>query len=337
MLPAGDYSVRFDADQNWKVWLPPTFDAARADRIRLAPDTDTTITYRLPRPAALDVKVAGSWQALGLDPPKVEFFTSDSVGYGGERVSADGSYHADVYAPISVRLCVRIGSTGTVERWAGAWAFADARSFTLAPGDPPREILYEEGAISCAVEGPGDQADADVDCLLFDETGESELAGPIYTNSGPVTLANLAPGRYLLRVEHLAHYPIWAPQWYDQSTSLAEATPIVVPSGGVVVPITVRLFEGGRIRGKVHWSDGAPYMGWMCVRLNGVTDEHAGFARPTTGAFEIQGLADGEYFVGVPRVTRTLWHPGTWNLSAASVIRVENHGTVEGIDLWIPR
>jgi hypothetical protein len=340
ILPAGTYTVQVGTDYEWMVWLPPSFDGSDADRITLQPGEDLTRTYALPPPAIVDVRVRGSWQLLGPDDyamrPSVAFFTPDSVGYGSHQVLSDGSYRAAIRAPIEFRLCVTIGS---IKRWLGGWQFSEAQPLGIAPGDAPREIDYEESGIACTPEGPGFETDHEARYEVFNATGRRVAVGGVGRSDRPAALPNLAPGTYYLFVKRDSNDQTWAAQWYDQADSMSAATPIVVTSGGAITPITVHLFEGGRIRGRVRWSDGAAYFGYLCLRSpdGQYVDEWAGGTQFDTGTFVLSGLSNGEYLLGVPRGSRTLWHPGTWDISEAEIIRIVGHGTVEGIDLWVPR
>jgi hypothetical protein len=339
LLPAGEYTLTAGADSRTMFWLPTSLDAADADRITVPPGERVTVTYRLPRPAVVDVRVHGSWQGLGPDAirgvPWVEFFTPDSVGLAGSGVQPDGSYRAEFYAPADLRLQVTIGS---IQRWLGGWRFDEAELLRISPGDPPRAIDYEESGIAVTLEGPGLLIDEHARYRLHDATGRrvaTEWNPPV---DRPAALANLSAGSYYLFVDHEDHGQTWIPQWYEGVDSLSSATPIVVPPGGGVTPIRVRLSEGGRILGRVHWSGGAPYVGWVRLRTpdGRYDDDQAGSTSGQTGRFFVVGLRDGEYLVGIPRGNRTLWHPGTWDLQAARAVRIVDHGIVEGIDLWIP-
>ena len=211
---------------------------------------------------------------------------------------------------------------------------------TLAPEDPLVTIVHEESAILCTLEGPGFETNHDARFELYDELHRpvSPEQGYSPSQQRPAPLPNLAPGRYYLRVVPVDRQG-WLSQWFDQQDSLSDATPIVVPAQGAVVPVTVHLMEGGRIRGRARWSDGTSFAGQIIVTtLGGQFVARADASSISqNGAYLVIGLPDGEYRLGAYHGWETyFWYPGTWEASSAETIRIEHHGSVEGIDLEIP-
>jgi hypothetical protein len=364
-VPAGNYALEFDPDRHdyssETIWLPGTHDPAAAELVQVMPDVVRTYAAELPdRPAVIRGRVSGSWQRMGSSKCQLSVLAADSVvvltAYASE---SDGSFRGEMWIPEPVRIaCTIEGST----RWIGGDDFASATEFRLVSGEETDVGTIEESGLLVELIEPTFPNSSEFGLQLV-RAEEGTLARTLWVSESRrgrtnlVPFLNLDPGVYYLRVNNSRLGTDWVSQWYDGVTALSEATPITVPGGGTVVPITLTLEAGGSISGRVlNDFEGAPSR-FVIYVVEAATGETVGLIycesvwgcgddlpnRPFLGL----GIADGEYRVGASPLDSstppweapagTIWYPGTAEWEAAEIVTIADHAAVTGVDIaWPP-
>lgn len=342
LLPAGTYAARLGGAAMQEIWLPGVLDQQAARKIQVYTGIPAAVEVTLPPAAWISGSITGSWQAIGYTPDVIALDAPREFGRGyvaQARVGRDGRFSLCFFALAPVRLLVDYGET---ERWIGGNDFASARVFDLAPDREFPDVSLRDSGILCRLEGDGLGPETIARFKLFDEHG-TIVADRHHMGGDLAAIVGLKDGVYFLRVEHVNGGSTWAPQWFDRKPSLAEASPITLTGQGEMVTVTVRLQEGGRIRGQIRDRSGALVQATIVsVPLDGPDGARA-FASsdPSTGEFTVAGLEDGEYRIGVARYynnpqTPLWWYPGTSDPSSARVISIQDHGEVAGLNWRLP-
>lgn len=335
-LPPGIYRMCLDLGSRCKVWLPRQLSWTEADSITVSRQSWAVYETDLSSVAQIKGQISGSWMTLPIhSSPYVRAFTAtDSVEMGQVRTDDSGHYRIPCMDSVPLKLLV---SLDDICQWIGGTSFANATTITPEPGQTIEGIDFTGSGIVCYLSGPGVFSNHRVWYRLINYGGEAIHVGGGHGSSlGPACFANLSPGTYYLFMERDNRVQPWFSQWYDQAESLEAATPIVIASAGETVEITAHLLAGGQIHGRVQHPNGNPCTGaGIVVRSvdGSFEDDWAGSTHPIDGSFEILGLSNGEYYVGVrlPYGWRS-WFPGTSDPEFADTVRVEEHGIVSSID-----
>jgi hypothetical protein len=335
-LPVGDYSMCVDFDSGPVLWLPPSLDRAEAGTLHLGTDATEDLTLTLAEPAWIRGEITGSWQVFPDMNPSILVFAPDSTLLHEERLYRTSEYRLILPVPWPVKLAVEI--SGRMQ-WVGGNDFSSATLLVPGPGEELTGVNLAESGIACILEGPGSTTRYDMDCQLYYPGGERVPGSSGYVDN-PVFFSNLRPGIYFLYFRRTAWGQRWCSQWYDGAESLGAATPITITMAGEVVEVTARLREGGRISGRVTRAGGPAPGLWVSIRRTDGTQSGDAVTQTSAvdGTFELLGLNDGDYRVGVwdSHRTATNWYPGTYVSSQAAVIHVENLSAVAGIEWEIP-
>jgi hypothetical protein len=364
-LPAGRYTLAFSPGGSHsgdeEIWLPGTHDPAAAEVVQVTPGVVATYAAQLPeRPAVVRGRVFGSWQRLGLYSYELSMLAADSAVVLERSVSeSNGSFRGEVWIPEPIRIaCTIAGST----RWIGGDDFASATEFGLASGEEIDVGTIEESGLLVELIEPGfpDHSEFSLQLVRVDD---GVLARTLwvsdlwYGQTNLVPFLNLDPGAYYLRADNSRLSMGWLSQWYDGATALGEATPITIPGGGTVVPITLTLEAGGSLSGRVlNDFEGAPSR-FVIYVVEAATRQTVGliYCEPARGCggdlpnrpFLGLGIADGEYRVGASphdsstppwdAPAGTIWYPGTAEWDSAGIVTIADHAAVTGIDIaWPP-
>jgi len=335
-VPAGNYSFKIRVDRGAEVWLPPSWSPESADSLRIEAGATSAYEATLIDPAIIRGSVTGSWQEFPDRYPRVGLYDADSTEIMYKSLSSDPEYEFLLPAAASVRIRVKIGS---ISRWVGGTGFASATVYDLQSGDIVTGADLEESGIVCYLDYPGPIGGikagfrlVDADSVLLGS--ESSLGGD---GENPFFVSNLIPGTYFLYLDRGWSHQPWYSNWFDGAESFSEATAITIEEGGEVKRITAHLADGGRITGRVLRYNGDPALG---IRLTTLRidepwqDEFAAYSDHSDGSYEIVGLSNGDYLVGVSSYyySITSWYPGEFDPALADTIRIVNHGIVSGIE-----
>ncbi|QCB92224.1 carboxypeptidase regulatory-like domain-containing protein [Cellulomonas shaoxiangyii] len=346
-LPAGSYRIRFEA---FAAGLAPEYWDD-------APSMMTGTVVRVAEGeavAGLDAQLAPGAVVRGrvVDPAgapvafatvSVERLDVPGVPPSGAYTDADGTYEVRALAAGTYRLkVVPAPDSGLSTTWWTRTADAAAATpLTLATGQ------HREGVDVTPLPGSGiaGTVTAPAGVPLEELTVVVQEAGPdgsLRTVGGTTPAADgtyrftdLAPGTYLVRVEHVDWNGPLLPEYYRDSTSAERAVPVEVTVGEVVGGIDLTPGRAARITGVVTGRDG-PVQGVevTLVPRSGQLGTW-GFAETgQAGEFLIGRLPAGRYAVrfalpdGSVRYFRA--PSGTTpHLHAATSVRVPAGGSVE--------
>jgi hypothetical protein len=366
-VPAGSYALEFGMDRSpyveESIWLPGTHDPAAAAIVQVTPDAVATYAAELPdRPAVLRGRVFGSWQRFGMSPGAFSVLAADSSVILVARASeVDGSFRGAIWIPEPVRVaCTIEGST----RWIGGDDFASATQFELAGGEEIDFGTIEESGLLVELIEPtySDHSDFELKLVRAEDGAPARtlwVYSGSYDRTNLIPFPNLDPGTYRLFVSNSRLSMDWQSQWYDGAATSDAATPVTIPSGGAVVPITVTLQAGGAISGKVVTSSEDDPWAFVIYFVEATTRQTVGriYCDCECGCviaiygdgfpFSAHGLADGNYRVGAwdgdccappwDAPEGTIWYPGTAEWEAAQVVTIADHAAVTGVDIaWPP-
>ncbi|MCK4303496.1 MAG: hypothetical protein KAY24_04595 [Candidatus Eisenbacteria sp.] len=313
-----------------RIWLPGTYDPARADTLIISADQLTLYTASLNNYASIRGTVEGSWQEAYAFCPRVEAYGTDSSRVGRVGVESDGSFVLDLFVAQSVKL--RIDYPSDIEQWIGGDSYETATIYDLQPGDHLTGVSAIESGLLCTLEGPGYFINHRTRFLLRDETGREYRPSHEFFNN-PLAICGLPAGRYYLFVFGYCSDQTWASQWYNGADSLAEAT-LIDLGEGELVPITVHLVEGGRIEGSLYEPDGQPATGARVRIYNSIglpLCEYEHYCHE--GTFSITGLPNGDYYLVSEKWDRApCWYPGVAEQDSAQVIEIRDYATITGIE-----
>lgn len=172
---------------------------------------------------------------------------------------------------------------------------AAALSLTGSPAQAVDAMI-----ISGHVTGPGGVAVPSAYVTILNTNGSGVSFGA--DDNGYFELGPVAAGTYRVGVGGTSEL---APEWYDNVATIEQATPIVVTEGAVVPPVDIQLAVGGRIEGHLTAEGGVPATNLVVqvYRHNPASATEPWqiiggvFANPSTGAYSIGGLPDGDYRV----------------------------------------
>jgi hypothetical protein len=332
-LPPGTYRGCLRPSEEL-FWLPHG-DIGSADSVVVTPGHDTVYSGTLPEPSRILGSVVGSWQALGVHPPAVAAYRAEDDRLGDDSVDEAGGFALAIFASGPVRL--RVDTSSGPDRWVGGDDFAHATIFDLDSGQTITGVSIVESGILCTVQAPEGLVIGNLSASLWNSEG-TQIWRRWFDSGEPVSICNLAPGAYRLQIRPLYDSQHWFPQFYDGADSLSGATPIVIASEGVVVPLTVSLAPSGGISGRVLTGAGAPAQrasvllapadDYTAVRLADRT------GRPSEpGVFTIPHLHTGDYRIGARTGSAPVtWYPGTAEWDSAGVIHVVEGSEVTGVE-----
>lgn len=156
-----------------------------------------------------------------------------------------------------------------------------------------------------------------------------------YTDdSGAYTLTGVAPGSHI--VSFFAEGTDLKREYWDGVTTWDEATPVVVGDGTAVADIDASLSAGGAITGVVTRAvDGSPVEGAYVSALNANREIVAAVRTDSSGAYRLDGLANGSYVVRFgtddPTLASEFWE-NIYAWPAATPIVVTALETVADVD-----
>ncbi len=355
-VPPGAYFIHASAygasTRPIDFWMPFTRDLREADTVRVQPGESRTYRATLDVPAArIRGQIRGSWPRLGVGAPYVTLHETETREVASGETDAFGAFRFDLYQVDRVRVRIRIGEASL---WIGGGSFAEAREFVLTPGEEVEVPDYVESAILLTLTS---DLHTDIPTVarirLLDPAGHATMN--LSTAIGipdRVAIPGLPGSTYRLFIEPLSlEHTEWLPQWYDQALTPEMSTPIVVPAGGEVVPVTMRLLIGGRIEGRVLDLQEIPVETFTMV-LTAAARDTCVRTEPTynaDGEFRLVGLAEGDYKLGVargifaeidrcagPLPDSLIWYPGTASWDSAAVIPIRGAQVVSDLVFRLP-
>lgn len=345
LLPLVSYAVEIDV-YGHTLSLPQIDDPGGPDSLEVRADRATQVEYAVSAPTRLSGTVTGSWQTLGAGGrPRIHLYLADSTVVAGGTCGTDGSYEVLMPLPEPFRVGVMINDA---LRWMGGDTYSEATLFQSSPGLQIEDVNLIESGLACRLFGPHDNDLVQAECMVYTRNGRPVFPGEYIDDNGSLLrVSNLLPGSYFLHVRphRYTDGATWCPQWHSQAELLSEATPISIQTEGEIVQISVNLMKGASISGKVLRASGEPARGSSVIAVS--VDRLQGDWEPISSAqttqrdgfYEIKGLPNGRYLVGIPlswRFDDVWWYPGKLEPAAADTIEIRNFESVTGIDWQMP-
>ncbi len=164
-------------------------------------------------------------------------------------------------------------------------------------------------------------------------------------SSDVMTASLLSPGTCLVQIRPRQEGTgFFLSQCYDGVDRIEDATPVEVAGDGTDTDITFHLVRGGEIRGELLNAQGQDVGGTLILTPANRQTAWAFVNWSGIGVFRLRGLPDGAYKFGavagnLNAYTPGLpvrWYNGTADWDSATVITIQNHGIVSGIDVRLP-
>jgi hypothetical protein len=315
-LSAGRHDKRRALEAGSRRWMTqagaPRDNAAGASQIVRAPSPLGTLTAGASAATAASGQISGLVTAEATHAPieGIEVCAFGPFEELGEFVfrctntEADGKYTLSALPPdeytVEFRSPENSGLNYAPQFYEKAPRFAEADVLTLGEGDTLSEInaaLLEGGRITGTVTSAATTKPVgNIEVCAFSAQLETEACAT--TNaSGAYEIAGLAEGSYdVLFTEGFEEDRNYAPQYYEDKSSLAEAEAVSVFTGATKAGIDAALVEGGRITGTVtSASTQAPLEGIAVCAENEAAFRCA--VTQANGRYEITALEPGKYIV----------------------------------------
>lgn len=309
-LPTGSYKVLFrPAD-----YIPEAYnnkpDFSQADSINVvAPGSVSGIDAALAKGSSLRGVVTDAATGLPLKDVFVEVLDSN-----GERVEtadtqADGTYETNHTLP-SGSYRVRFNADERFATCAYVTAYYNGKStfesadlvVVSAPTDGTNiNAQLKRGSIMF-----GKVTDATTGApitngqvSIYDASGGQVMFGRVTFLGGWHTVTGLPSGSY--RVLFRDYDTGYIDEWYNNQSSLATATPVVLSAPTDRFDINAQLSRGAMISGHVTGADtGLPFTAGYVIVVNGAGNSVGFGSIATDGTYTVRdGLASGSYRVAV--------------------------------------
>jgi len=346
VLP-GEYQVQIVISNGEQFWMPGTRDQAESPWYEVVVDSVVSLESGLTAPPArIEGRIAGAWLDMGLDAePELSIVNLDStVITRPRRVEEDGTFAIDICLPGPVKIQV---TQKGIEQWIGGPSFDEATVYSLQSGQTISDIELLQSGIHFYVSAPEGYV-GEARFQLYDPVSLNLLASPYPSSaySAHIVIPNLWPGDFLILVskeEWSLGSICWKPQWFDRATGPEQARTISITTAGEVVGLDLVLELGGVISGRVMDEEGSS--GFHRLVLT-PADEFSAWGNHYSlawlGKYDIQGLPDGDFKVGVlpphqymvdPLPSGIIWYPGTSDWETAGIIEIRDAAVVSDVDI----
>ncbi len=324
------------------IWLPGVPGPDQADWYDVPTGETMSLEYgNTTVPGRLTGRIGGAWMELGLSrPPELSLISTDSATVRGRQaVGDDGTFTADLYQPVPVKLLI---TQQGLARYAGGPDFASATVYDLAPGRTISDIEITTCAITMETSISLTGCCGSPIFEIYDPD-DLTLLGSIEDHfffKSSYTLPNLWPGNFLLKIVpesfDIGSLP-WIPQWYEEATEPSGAQLITIAAEGDILSLSMNVLTGGTISGRIlDVPDPAAFRKIIATPADSLMIWGSNYTSRPEQDYELLGLPDGDYKIGTLLVfteSDPIWYPGTTDWDSATVITLENGGSVEGIDI----
>lgn len=309
-LPSGQYEVLFRPSN----YVPEAYNDhpnfADADRVNVtSPNTVSGVDAVLAAGGSISGKVTDAStglpikdvfvEVLGADGDRVETANTQADGtYKTETTLASGTYKVRFNADERFASC-----TYVTEYYNGKLSEDNADQVTVSAPNTTTNInaALTQGSIifgkvTDAVTGaPITSGQVNI----YDANGKNVMFGRLTFLGGWHSETGLPSGTY--RVKFSDYDTGYIDQFYNNASSLATATPLVLNAPTDVTGIDAKLAKGGFISGKVTAADtGAPFTQGEVEVYDASGTEVASTFIEEDGSYNVlDGLATGTYRVGV--------------------------------------
>lgn len=208
-----------------------------------------------------------------------------------------------------VEFSTGCGSTGeyATQWYNNSLSLQTAMQVQANPGFPNDNVdaqMAAGGDVSGVVTADPEGSTVQGACVFVSPVGDANAETTAVTASdGSWSLDGLAVGSYDVQfTDGAACFQEgginhgYAPQYWQDASTLSAATPVQIASGTTAGPIDARLTVGGSISGTVTAVVGGQGLGGICVSAAGGT--FGVFGTAPDGTYSIPDLATGTYSVG---------------------------------------
>jgi len=346
--PSGDYRVEAFTQGRVKKWNDNTFwhheaQRARANAPTNAPNTDFAVEIA----GTISGRITDS-QDNPLANVSVDCERIDGPGGGGAVSGADGSYTIDglplgQYIVNSPSWSRREGNDVDyiLEYYDNRASRDSADIVTLSSDNADLGgidfALEIGGRISGAVVDSQENPIAGITVAAINRQPWQVQAITTTDANGDYVLTGLPTGSYLIIACSTCSGLSYIDEYYDDTYSYEEATPVPVVAPNTTSGIDFVLELGGEISGSVVDSQGDPIAEVYVYASGGPTVMGAGANTDTNGVYVLRGLATGVYLVqacsscsGLPYIDE--YYDDTYSYEEATPVDVVAPNTRSGID-----
>jgi putative cell wall-binding protein len=343
-IEPGDYTVYFagpDLDYVAQYW-PASLTVEEATRIEV---TDGTVTSGIDAALGEGATISGR-VVTDADPtvgiPNLQVSAGeDTPDYNGVFLTAytdpDGYYTIRGVPAASYRIWFFGNSSGYADEvWNNAYTYESATLIPVPAGGTVTGInaaMAVEATVSGRVVKTTDpsQGIEGVQVQLSNTSGQ--VTGTQTDASGNYTVTGIPAGTYTVQFQgastgHLNEY-------WDDTTSLFEATPITLVAGQAVTGVDAALIPAATIQGRVTSESTSEGLSGVWVYANSLTGGYGSTTTDMDGNYSIGGLLPGDYRVNFNANTQN-YLDEYWDdqpdYEAATLIPVAAEATVTGID-----
>jgi hypothetical protein len=313
-----------------ELYLPPTLERDRADRVEVSASETTFRSEALPSPARVLGRVTGAWTRFPAEQMSVYLHAPDSTVVSHQSLSPDYSF--DLPVPAGGIIRVSVGSN-QARSWLGGTGFRDATPFSVEPGSSVDVGEIPTCGIKCTLgevpwTEPGHWA-----VTAMDEQGKN-LDSVFMYNTSESWLPLPGPGALRLFISRLSD-GVWRQQWYDREVDAERATRVVVTGPNELAEVSITLERGGSVSGVVVDRYGSPFDYSYLYASSGSWFEGYYSARSTDGTFTLEGLPDGDLILAVVAQGDLVYFPGTTDRDSAEAIPITDARDVTGLQLRV--
>ena len=301
----GTYRLGFvDIDGAFDEYYDNAASSSEATPIAVTPGDHLVLNAEL----APDSSISGSVTLDGSGPAlvgTVRAYSADGTLAGSDHTT-DGDYHIDglVAGTYYLSLGVFDGSFGSFDGAAFEW-YDDAASIVDAT---PVVVGYDEDVVvdvdlspvstitaNLTIEGVAPVTWGNIILTDIADGSVVEVGDRTTDGHGSYELWDVPPGTYRLQ---FLDFDGAVDEYYDNASSAATATPIVVaPGDRLVLDAELELEPFGTIAGTVTGTGGVPLEGAYVYAFNDECNYVASSWVDATGGYSIGGLLDGVYYV----------------------------------------
>jgi hypothetical protein len=331
-------------------WMPGIRDRAASPWYSIGEGSAVHLTASVAtEPARLEGRISGAWLDMGFRPePEIALFSPDSVVImPPRRVAGDGSFAVDVHLPGPVKMMVLHSG---LEHWVGGPGFGEAAVYDLTLGQTIAGVEVVQCGIHFLLDGDFGLS-WNTEFQIYDAEGQHRLAVMRYDGGSNYHLGvpNLWPGEFLVFLtpgsDNRGNVS-WRPQWWDRAASVDQARRIRLDAAGDIVALDLRLETGGTVSGSVDVAGAEDWRYYIyAVPTNDPAVDRTFRRSNHNGVYQIQGLPDGGFKIGIlpvsepfagPATPGMVWYPGTGDWYQAAVLTVEEAGAIIDIDFQVP-
>jgi hypothetical protein len=306
-LPTGSYDVRFTAlESEYPAgeYAPQYYDGAstlaEATAVAVTAGADKSpINATLAAPGAIAGKVTAAATSGALSGVVVKIYDLEDDYVTSAETTATGEYIVSGLAGGEYKVEFVPSAAYLPQYYKGVPLYSEATVVTVKDGKTQSGIdaaLAKPGTIAGTVtSAAASKADLQgVEVKVFDAAG-AYVTSAETAAAGTYKVEGLAAGEY--EVRFLPSSGNYAPQYYQDKSTLATATKVTVTAGATTSPISAELATGGQITGTVTDAVTHDTLAHVQVAVYEAGIRVATAETASGGTYTVSGLGTGNYEV----------------------------------------